>query len=916
MSSMSRNNSVNSLMGFSVHQPTLGSPLQFFPAMGSKQLDEMIDAYVPGDASILDKRAAVSMEFFEHTMATGDLFKFFMVYPTLGSTNTSPTMDSGYHSNFTTSPVMSESQWNYTSSRTTSPPSTKKTTSTNDFSHLPGMKIMTKDGRDVTNSASRGCKTKEQRDHAHLMRIIKACDSCRRKKTKCDPSHKRPAAGTSSGRVTKKASKNPRPAAAPPQTATNMASATDIEFDQIFSESSFDSFAESINVPTDGFSMEWDQFIQYDEEPTETIPYDYDFFLDPAGFFSPATTASFPSSSTSPSQLPITPIDRDVNIVDNTTEGHRGHKPILPYLNPGGLVEAGSNYMDFNLYSPESSFLDEDLDLAKEIAASPIQSQQLHRHRLKRTDVHQEAISNVAAVEVRNSAVYDDAICSHPRNVIPDAIRDDFFHDPHSYMIESSDSRAVPDATNRAGALDPQQANLAPDRQARPRVAAPVTPVSLTIVDNILETATSEGLYGRESIHEQAHLTPSSTDDRPQSPIVLHTAEYGTERQKDAHATSSRRGYIPSIKADPITQTDLSSRQLYVDRFYTRPKSSPYPRISKPVGLMRSAHDVVIGSGYGGSVASRMARLRSLAEDNVTSIVATSSLPTRVMNDGVTGVNDLHIAHSTAIANSPVRRVPRSSSSPLPSPVARTSDHVRSRIDETSSQGIVEANDHRTRIATLTNTTHVRGQQNGGSAVSWESGSETQYHIGVRQSFPALTGQLVFSDTLPATAVITGLGLFSLVVSRSSLRTTVAGCHSLVQSARPVVSSKVVRYTIVAFLLCTTLRVFSPLVFFLSMNALPIFAVYIKSQQPGSSPRANKQSSNLPPLHSLPNARRSRIEFINSPKAVCAEFMRVVRCDLARKLMSEIHPQTSSTIGLSDSKLSRNFERWGAKPLV
>jgi hypothetical protein len=47
---------------------------------------------------------------------------------------------------------------------------------------LPGFSIMTKDGIDVTNSAGRGTKTKEQREHAHLMRIMKACDSCKKKK--------------------------------------------------------------------------------------------------------------------------------------------------------------------------------------------------------------------------------------------------------------------------------------------------------------------------------------------------------------------------------------------------------------------------------------------------------------------------------------------------------------------------------------------------------------------------------------------------------------------------------------------------------------------------------------------------------------------------------------------------------------
>lgn len=56
---------------------------------------------------------------------------------------------------------------------------------------LPGFSIMTKDGVDVTSSAGRGTKTKEQREHAHLMRIMKACDGCKRKKVRCDPSHRR-----------------------------------------------------------------------------------------------------------------------------------------------------------------------------------------------------------------------------------------------------------------------------------------------------------------------------------------------------------------------------------------------------------------------------------------------------------------------------------------------------------------------------------------------------------------------------------------------------------------------------------------------------------------------------------------------------------------------------------------------------
>ncbi|KAI1771651.1 hypothetical protein F4818DRAFT_428557 [Hypoxylon cercidicola] len=393
-------------MGFSVHQPALGSPLQFFPAMGSKQLDEMIDAYVPGNKSIQDKRAAVSMEFYQHVCQTGDMFKSFMVYPSLGSTSESPAsslLDSGYVSNFT-SPIMSESQWAQASNASISSPrshprksSSQKAASSTDFSHLPGMKIMTRDGKDVTNSASRGCKTKEQRDHAHLMRIIKACDACKKKKVRCDPSHKR-SAGSSGAKTTKttrkakKAVTSTAPPAIAPQTTGS--------FGQSLFTSSFNSI-DSIN-PASSFSFdsimpeslvdpttEWDQFFQYNDEPNEAIPVDYDFLYDPAGYFSPTSSNSLSSSQ------PITPVQTmgvESMGVSVGTAGAEAQTPLPPYLNPGG--EAGNDYADFNLYSPGSSIgLDDDPTLTKDLAATsrPDYSEYLSHQRLydgNRREIH------------------------------------------------------------------------------------------------------------------------------------------------------------------------------------------------------------------------------------------------------------------------------------------------------------------------------------------------------------------------------------------------------------------------------------------------------------------------------------------------------------------------------------------------
>ncbi|XXH05788.1 hypothetical protein Hte_012226 [Hypoxylon texense] len=385
MSHMSRNNSSTTLMGFSVHQPALGAPLQFFPAMGSKQLDEMIDTYVPGNKSIQDKRAAVSMEFYQHVCQTGNMFKFFTVYPSLGSTSESPAssmLDSGYASNFT-SPVMSESQWtqagNTSFSSTGSQAqksSSQKATSSSDFSHLPGMKIMTRDGRDVTNSASRGCKTKEQRDHAHLMRIIKACEACRKKKVRCDPSHKR-SSGSSGAKTTKKAKKAAPSTSPPPIAPQTTMESLDQSF---FSSPSFNSL-DPMN-PSSSFSfdtvipeslvdptMEWDQFVQYNDEPTEMIPVDYDFLFDPAGYFSPVSSNSVSSSQPF---TPFTPAQtvgtESVGVTAGTAEAE-AQAPLPPYLNPGG--EAGNDYADFSLYSPGSSTgLDDDPTLIKDLAAT------------------------------------------------------------------------------------------------------------------------------------------------------------------------------------------------------------------------------------------------------------------------------------------------------------------------------------------------------------------------------------------------------------------------------------------------------------------------------------------------------------------------------------------------------------------
>ncbi|KAM0425040.1 hypothetical protein ACHAPT_009841 [Fusarium lateritium] len=363
-------NSTTLPQGFSVFQPTLGSQLQFLPAVGSRELDELVNAYIAGPASVQEKRASISLDFLEYAHLTGQTFKFYPVYsmatPAVSPATASPLQDSGYGSSFSASPVMSNWDWSQVNgappSRRESPKSAAQHQTT-DFSHLPGMKIMTRDGRDVTNSASRGSKTKEQRDHAHLMRIIKACDSCRRKKIRCDPSHKKRAVTQSqaqpSSKVTKKTKTPARevrtsPIAAQPEFATSIAF-PDV---QALSTPELDNLLGI--VPAE--NVAWDDFIQY--PPVD----DYDFFNDPEGYFSPQS-----SSLSAYSTKPVTPTSQQDQLGPYNAGNAEATVPSVDL--PFNQTESTHNYVDFNLFSPESSFSEDErmvpIELSKQSVSQP-----------------------------------------------------------------------------------------------------------------------------------------------------------------------------------------------------------------------------------------------------------------------------------------------------------------------------------------------------------------------------------------------------------------------------------------------------------------------------------------------------------------------------------------------------------------
>ncbi|KAM5347159.1 hypothetical protein ACJ41O_010164 [Fusarium nematophilum] len=373
---MAVNSQTSSLpQGFSVFQPTLGSQLQFFPAVGTRELDELVNAYIPGPASAQEKRATISLDFFEYAHLTGQTFKFYPVYSMTASVESpataSPLQDSGYGSSFNASPVMSNWDWSQvnaaatSTSRRQSPKTASSQTASSrhhatDFSHIPGMKIMTKDGRDVTNSASRGSKTKEQRDHAHLMRIIKACDSCRRKKIRCDPSHKKRAAAQPASKAAKKAKAvAPEPRAAPVVSQDEFTASIAFPADQSFSATELDTLTASI--PT--ACQPWEEFIQY--PPVD----DYDFFYDPEGYLSPQSSSSLSAYSTKP----VTPTSQQ-DLLDPYAAGLA--EAAVPGTSlPFDQIDSVHDYVDFNLFSPESSFSEDDrmvpIELSRQSVSQP-----------------------------------------------------------------------------------------------------------------------------------------------------------------------------------------------------------------------------------------------------------------------------------------------------------------------------------------------------------------------------------------------------------------------------------------------------------------------------------------------------------------------------------------------------------------
>lgn len=248
---------------------------------------------------------------------------------------------------------------------------------------------MTKDGLDVTNSASRGSKTKEQRDHAHLMRIIKACESCKKKKIRCDPSHKKKAAAAAAAAAAPVAKPSKKAKAAVPreQSVAGPARlsgdmmpppAPSLPFSPFPALDSVDEFPQTFEA-----AEPWEDFIHYpqDMDLDMGIGTDYDFFFDPQGFLSPVVSDSSPSSFTDSMPKSTSPTSQPEYNVPSSEKHKLGtdavaatdqsyvDPPQRPYMD---LTAGGSTYYtDFNLYSPQSSFSEDERMLSVGSSSTP-----------------------------------------------------------------------------------------------------------------------------------------------------------------------------------------------------------------------------------------------------------------------------------------------------------------------------------------------------------------------------------------------------------------------------------------------------------------------------------------------------------------------------------------------------------------
>ncbi|KAG5984685.1 hypothetical protein E4U54_006114, partial [Claviceps lovelessii] len=383
MAPTARSTPSSRLYGFAVSQPALEAPLQFSPPCGSRQLNDMINALIPGPSPISHKRRDVALDFFKYAHETGQSFRYYPVR-CVSSAGVSPVPASPSRDSITSSsnasPPTPSCDWRaiFVPSKASSLPRNSSqrrrglkargqrsgySGSRNyDLSHYPGLRIYNKEGVDVTNTASRGSRTQEQRDHARLIRERGgACGTCKRKKIKCDRDHKRgfdEIEPPSTSKPNKKARTMP-PNAPPPRSLLITGVNTDVPVPPTSSLQSGPGFpsndVEFLN-PADLALNSLDQVLQFPDTQELDALLDLNDSNDHSSMqLSASSSVASPQKSTTPLSQQDCGADPACASLDSIPQASVFR---LPFMDDefASLID----YIDFPLYSPSSDFSEDE----------------------------------------------------------------------------------------------------------------------------------------------------------------------------------------------------------------------------------------------------------------------------------------------------------------------------------------------------------------------------------------------------------------------------------------------------------------------------------------------------------------------------------------------------------------------------
>jgi hypothetical protein len=91
---INNNHNTQPVQIFTISQAFLGAPLQFTPALGSHELEQLVDAYVLGNGSKAEKLSEVTIDFYNNAtvdLNNGALVKTYHVFPLWDAFEQSPT---------------------------------------------------------------------------------------------------------------------------------------------------------------------------------------------------------------------------------------------------------------------------------------------------------------------------------------------------------------------------------------------------------------------------------------------------------------------------------------------------------------------------------------------------------------------------------------------------------------------------------------------------------------------------------------------------------------------------------------------------------------------------------------------------------------------------------------------------------